>query len=121
VHAARIDLKVSGPIGRVQFLGLTNGRMMTLKTITDPVGSLSIDITDAEALTIDDEGRLALGLSAGESDGPELPQSIPDKAPSDVPQHAMPSMNQTAKVNYWRIESLALHLWAKTTEPTARD
>jgi hypothetical protein len=121
VRAARIDLKVSGPIGRVQFLGLKNRRAIDLKTVMNPVGSLSVDITDLDALTIDAEGRLALGLSAGEPDRPELSQRIADKAPSDVPHQTMPSIDQTAKVNYWRIESLALQLWAKTTEPTAKD
>jgi hypothetical protein len=120
-RAARVDLAVSGPIGRVEFLGLKNGGVISLKTIVNPVGSLSIDITDADALTIDDEGHLSLGLSAGESDRPDLPQGPPDKAPSEFPQQAMPSMNQTAKVDYWRIESLALQLRAITAEPAPKD
>ena len=114
---ASIDLKVSGPIGRVEILGLKNGNVVSLKSIMNPVGSLSIVITDSEALTIDDQGHLALGLSAGNPDSPDLPQGTPD----GVPPQASSSTDLNAKVNYWRIESLALQLSAKTTEPTAKD
>ena len=114
---ASIDLKVSGPIGRVEILGLKNGNVVSLQSIVNPVGSLSIVITDSEALTIDDQGHLALGLSAGNPDSPDLPQGTPD----GVPPQASSSTDLNAKVNYWRIESLALQLSAKTTEPTAKD
>jgi hypothetical protein len=116
VEALRVDLKVSGPIGRVQFLGLKNGSAVSLQTIVNPVGSLSIDITDADALTIDDEGRLVLGLRAGESD-----RTLPETAPPDARRQVMPSLDQTARVNHWRIESLTLQLRAKVTEPAGKD
>lgn len=102
---ARIDLKVTGPVGRIEVFGLKDGNVVGLQTISNPVGSLSIDIADAEALTIDREGRLALGLDAGDRD---RAQTAPDT-------------NQNTKANYWRIESLALQLWAKTTEPATKD
>jgi hypothetical protein len=121
VHALHMDLKVSGPIGRVQFLGLKEGSAVSLKTITNPVGSLSIEITDADALTVDDEGRLALGLIAGESDRPDLPRTVPGTAPPEAPRPVTPAVDQTARVNFWRIESLALQLRAKTTEPAEKE
>ncbi len=118
---ARIDLKVSGPIGRVEILGIKGGNVVELKTLVNPVGSVAIEITDAEALPIDDEGRLALGLSAGNADGPEPAQTRTDDAPSESTQQTTSSIDQTAKANYWRIESLALQLWAQITEPTTKD
>ena len=105
VERARIDLKVSGPIGQVEILGLKEGNVIGLQKVKNPVGSLSIDIADSDALVIDGEGRLALGLDAGDRD--RLP--------------AAPDRIQNAKANFWRIESLALQLWAQTTEPATKD
>ncbi len=111
---ARINLKVSGPIGRVDFMGLKTGEPVSLATLVNPLGSVDIEIADSAALTIDDDGRLSLGLSAGNQD---LSQNLPDGASAQRPQATV----QNAKVNYWRIESLALQLSARTTEPTAKD
>ncbi|WP_010583993.1 type 1 glutamine amidotransferase family protein [Schlesneria paludicola] len=115
---AQIDLKVTGPIGRVELMGLKEGNVVNLKSIVNPVGSLTIEITDPEALTIDSQGRLSLGLSAGHSD-----QAVPAGNSTDNPQTdgTVPNMNKNAKANYWRIESLSLQLWAETTEPNTKD
>ena len=116
---ARIVVKVTGPIGRIEFMGLKNGEVTSLQTITDPVGELSIDILDPGVLLIAEDGGLSLGISAGDPTRPELTR-IPGK-PSDkgVGQNAG-NANRDSKVNYWRIESLTMQLWATTTEPTAR-
>lgn len=118
---ARIDFKVSGPVGRIELFGLKKESVTSLKTVTDPVGSLSIEISDIEALTIDDEGRLSLGLSAGDATRPGLTQNAADQSRTDEQRRAPTQVNQSAKVNYWRIESLALQLWASTTETPRTD
>ena len=115
---ARIDLKVTGPIGQIEILGLKNGNVTSLKTIANPVGSSSIEITDADVLSIDDQGLLSLGVNAGRFDPAAGTPNGSDKTSSERP---IPSSNPNAKANYWRIESLALQLWAETTAPTAKD
>ncbi len=118
---ARIDLSVTGPVGRIEIFGLKSGQVVSLKTIMDPVGSLSIDLNDVESLTIDSEGRLALGLSAGDPDRPELTHNSVPVNLTEEQNRSATEIDQNAKVNYWRIESLALQLWAKTIEKTKQD
>ncbi len=118
-NQARIDLKVTGPIGRVEFMGLKNGKTTSLKTIIDPVGALSIDINDPEALSIDEDGGLSLGIYAGDPSRPELTHSSGNPSGNASGQTANNSSRNT-KVNYWRIESLTMQLWVTATEPTAR-
>lgn len=115
---AQIEMKVTGPIGRVEILGLKAGNVVNLKSIVNPVGSLTIEIPDADALTIDQQGRLSLGLSAGHSDQPGPAGNLTDTPQTDG---AVPAINKNAKANYWRIESLSLQLWATTIEPTTKD
>lgn len=132
---ARIHIKVSGPIGRVEILGLKKGDEVLLHSIQNPVGSVSIDLNDADALTVDDDGRLILGLSAGNgANSQPLPdlggevssQVFPSAMPTPqqgtpAPQQGTPTPQQGTKVSYWRIESLALELRAITSEPTSRE
>jgi hypothetical protein len=113
---AQIDLRVTGPIGRIEFLGIRQGNAVSLQSISDPVGAFSVDLVDSDALTIDDDGRLVLGLNAGVSEQSGQPAGA---APGNG--GSVPAMNQNVKGNYWRIESLALRLWATTTEPTVKD
>lgn len=102
---ARIDMKVTGPIGRVEILGLKGTEVVSLKEVANPVGSISIDISDVDALVVDDDGHLVLGVNAG------VPQA----------ENGASNTSKTTKANYWRIESLAIQLWARTAEPTAKE
>lgn len=101
---ARLDFQVSGPIGRIEILGLKDGSIASLSTQADPVGTATFDLTDPEALSINAEGHLSLGMKAGIA-----------KSPDDANQ------NSSSKTNYWRIESMALQLWVETTEPAEKD
>lgn len=113
---ARIEIKVSGPVGRIEILGLKNGGVAKLETVKDPVGTVLIDVNDPDALSISDSGELALGISAGDPERPELTQSSPlEKGWTSKGRQTI------SKVNYWKIESLTVQLWAKTTEPIAKD
>ena len=118
-NQARIDLTVTGPIGRVEIMGLKNGKVISLRTVMDPVGDLSIDVNDSEALSIDEDGGLSLGLYAGDPNRPELTHSAGKPAVNATGQAANDASRNT-KVNYWRIESLTMQLWVTATEPTAR-
>ena len=118
-NQARIDLKVTGPVGRIEFMGLKNGKTTSLRTIIDPVGSLSIDVNDPEVLSIDEDGGVSLGLAAGDPTRPELTHSS-GKLSANGTSQTSGNANRDSKVNYWRIESLAVQLWVTTTEPTTR-
>jgi len=128
---ARLDISVTGPVGKLELMGVRGDTVVVLKTIMDPVGSLSIDIKDPEVLSVNEEGRLSLGILAGDADRPELThvEATVDpnlKKPSASTKNGNPEkdvrkVTSDAKTNYWRIESLTLQLWAKSTEPTAKD
>ncbi len=128
ITKARLDFSVSGPVGRIEIMGLKNGVITRLQTVVDPVGSFSLELDDAEVLSLSDEGVLSLGLSAGDPSSDE--SSIGNAANSDStvkadPANATGSSNgQTktgVKANYWQFESLSLQLWAKITAPTVKD
>lgn len=113
---ARVDLKVTGPVGRIEIFGLKEGTPTSLKTVIDPIGSVAIDLNEADALVIDQEGRLSLGLSAGDASRPELTHGNSASGGAGGQPQA-----SSGKVNYWRIESLALQLWAVTTDLAKKD
>jgi hypothetical protein len=122
---ARISMKVSGPVGRLEFLGWKHNAVTSLATIIDPVGTLSVDVTDADVLTLSETGGLALGVRAGDPSRPELTGTTdrppPLNSAADGSGSRVGKGFSDVKVNYWRIESLTLQLWATTTEPTVKD
>ena len=113
---ARIDMKVTGPVGRIEIFGLKGGAATSLKTVIDPIGSVAIELNDPEALGINQDGRLSLGLSAGDASRPELTHGTSAASGGGTNPNA-----SSGKVNYWRIESLALQLWATTTDLATKD
>jgi hypothetical protein len=103
VQRGRLVIRVEGPVVRLEVAGLRSNReeIVPIKTWTDPVGTLSLDLTDGELLSLTADGGLMLRVSGGDpnrGDG-SLLTADPD-----------------AKVSYWHIESLALELHVKTTE-----
>ena len=118
VSKARIEIKSTGPIGRIEILGLNAGQVKSQKVVIDPVGSSVFEIDDPNVLNVATDGGLVLGLSAGDPSRPELTntKSAPVGATADGAAPAA-KLDPNAKVNYWQIESLTLQLWAKTTEP----
>lgn len=113
-HRARMDIQVSGPVGLLEVQGLKDGAVVTLKKIVDPVGLVSIEIDDPGVLSIHSDGTLNLGVIAGDPSRPELTRVKSQSTNSGAPAT---DFNPDAKVNYWRINSLALQLWAKADEP----
>jgi len=94
----QVSVQLSGPIGRLELLGLNDGKQQSLGTQIDPVGTVSFEITDLAALKLAENGSVRLGLNIGDQSRPELTQ--PNGGDS--------------KPNYWRIDSLSLTLWAKS-------
>ena len=97
---ARVVIQVTGPVGRLELMGLRDGAAQTIQTIIDPVGRLVLEVADSTLLQISGNGELVLGLNAGDPSRPELTHTEGDR---------------DAKINYWRIESLGLQLWARPT------
>lgn len=100
-NRGRLVVTVSGPIGRFELLGLDQGKVVSLGTQIDPVGTLSFDISDLKVLGLSSDGGLRLGMNIGDRSRPELTKASGDEA---------------GKTNYWRIESLSLTLWGRAVE-----
>lgn len=103
VQRGRLVIRVAGPVGRLEISGLrSNGQdIVPIKTWSDPVGTLSLELTESELLSVAADGGLMLRVSAGDPNRIESASSEPDL---------------DAKVSYWRIESLGLDLHIKTVE-----
>ena len=99
---AQVVVQVTGPVGRLELLAQRDGAAKSLQTVIDPVGRITFEITDPTLLAISNEGDLVLGINAGVQNQVEL---------------ALEKKDAGAKINYWRIESLGLQLWA-TPVPT---
>ncbi|WP_397568090.1 hypothetical protein [Schlesneria sp. T3-172] len=114
---ARIDFRVSGPVGRIEILGLKDGQVTSVQAVNDPVGELAIDVTDTDILKIAEDGELTLGLIAGDT---RRKEAVGDAA-GGKKSLGDNAFDPSSKVNYWRIESMTLQLWVKATEQVAKD
>jgi hypothetical protein len=103
VQRGRLVIRVAGPVVRLEVAGLRANLkdIVPIKTWNDPVGTLSWELTDSEALSLSADGGLLLRVSAGD---PKLVDQVAAASNPDV------------KLSYWRIESLALELDVKTAE-----
>lgn len=97
MQRGKVVLQVSGPIGKLELLGLQADKSVSIGTLIDPIGTVSFDVSDRSVLQPNEQGHLRLGLNIGDQSRPELTQ------PSDP----------DAKPNYWRVESLTLTLWGQ--------
>jgi hypothetical protein len=101
---ARLTIRVSGPVGRLEIAGFRDGAVSDVQTWVDPVGTLTTNIEDPHFLELSANGTLALRVSGGDPDRPELTSSSPDG---------------TGTVSYWRIESLDVELQGTIAGPAA--
>lgn len=98
---ATVEIDVSGLMGQIELLATRNGDVVRLKTVNDPVGTLTFEIDDPEVLAITDDGELLLGVSAG----------IPEEAGTTADGN-----NAGDPANYWQIDSLSVQLRATIAE-----
>ncbi|MGE0378478.1 MAG: hypothetical protein AB7Q45_23975 [Planctomycetaceae bacterium] len=122
---ARLEVKVSGLMGRIEIMGVRDGEVVSLESVQDPVGSLVFELDDPEILTVSANGELTLGVSAGVSARPVRSQTesaavASSDAAGSTPQAAA-GLVSTAPANYWRIESLSMQLWARASELPEED
>ena len=95
----RISVKVSGPVGKLEIAGIRGNAPVSARTWMDPVGTLTLDLTETEIFPVADDGGLLIRLSGGDPARPELTRSEGD---------------YSAKANYWKIESLDVELRVRT-------
>lgn len=100
---AQLEVKVSGAVGRIEIHGIQNDAAVLMQEVKNPVGTVQVDLTDVAVLGINDDGELALGITAGELDRAA--------ATDDVA-----AITAAASADRWKIESLGLNVWAKTTD-----
>ena len=100
-------------------MGLKQGKVVKLETVVDPVGTITIDVQDADVLSIGSQGELILGIAAGDPTRPKLTHTVSESTGAKNGKASGRGASNT-KVNYWKIESLTVQLWVKTTEPAER-
>lgn len=96
---ARVSVKVSGPMGQIEILGVKEGNVVSLAKVADPAGTLEFDIDDPDVLAVTEEGDLTLGISCGVTS---------EGASSSAPGGATAS--------YWRIDEMAVELRGVTSD-----
>ena len=101
-------IKVSGAIGQIEILSFQNNAVVSLQKLTNPVGTVQAEISDVSALNLNEAGDLIIGIKAGD----------PAKAASSG-EVATTKVGQT--VDYWKIESLGLNVWATTSDEVEKD
>jgi hypothetical protein len=101
---ARLVIRVSGPVGRLEIAGYRDGQVVPLQSWVDPVGTLTASIRDPGVLQLAASGQLALRVSGGDPDRRELTNSSEDGS---------------GRVSYWAIESLDVELQATVAEVPA--
>jgi hypothetical protein len=97
---AQVDVKVSGAVGRLEIRGIQNDADVSLQEVRKPVGTVRVDLTDASALNINDEGELALGIVVGDP-------------PRAAPASDAAIFDAKATSDSWKIESLGLNVWCQ--------
>ncbi|MEZ6049959.1 MAG: hypothetical protein R3C02_01000 [Planctomycetaceae bacterium] len=111
----QIEIMVSGLMGQIEVMGLKDGSIVSVEKVTDPVGKLVFEIVDPGVLTVSDSGELTIGLSAGVQ-----PEAAANAASSNSASGTTGTQNSKSPANYWRVQSMALQLWAVTTESAER-
>lgn len=101
VQRGRLTLQVTGPVVRLEIAGQrrNSSEVVPIKTWTDPVGTLTLELTDADLSPISEAGGLLLRVAGGD---PKLADS------------SQASTSEDERLSAWRIETLALELQVKT-------
>jgi hypothetical protein len=94
----RIAVRVTGPVGKLELAVLRDGNVIPLKTWTDPVGTVTLELHESDLPFPEADGGIVLRVTGGDPDRPELTNADPEG---------------TGSVSYWQIESLTLDLQAQ--------
>ena len=89
-NKARLQIKLSGPIGRLEVLGIRENAPVNIESVVDPASTVIVNISDSDLLTVTSEGDLSLGISGG------------DPARAQVANHQAPSAGRiTGESSLW--------------------
>ncbi len=121
--SGRLVVRVTGPMRQFDVAGGNPTQTVPLKSWIDPVGTLTLDITDPAVLTPDREGALLLQIAGGDPRPPDL-TSQDDQHGGDNKDGGANRDGRNNKdlsktsaagiLSRWRIESLTLDLNVKT-------
>lgn len=95
--SGQMTVRVTGPVGKLELAMLRDGKEAPLKTWIDPVGTVTLKLSESDLPVLDADGGFVLRVSGGDPDRPEL--TNPD--------------SNGAGLSYWQIESLTLDLEAR--------
>ena len=105
VKSATVTFKVLGPLGRLELSTVVAGqRHQSLKVWGTPVGTMTHEITDPQALQLDARGRLLLRVDVG-----QLRTGSEHAEPAPSP--TKPGAGDPA--SYWQFEDVSLQLRAE--------
>jgi hypothetical protein len=94
IQSAQLEIRVTGPMGKIELAIARDGEVVPLQTWIDPVGTLTYELDGSELPGPESADDLLLRLSIGDPDRPELTEPDPE----------------TGKLSYWRIESLNMEV-----------
>ena len=107
IKSATMTFKVLGPIGRLEISTVENLRRKSLKVWDAPVGTLTYQITDPQALKLDSRGRLLLRIDAGQRPSNDFAGPVDPKN--------KPRLGAADPLSYWQFEDVSLQLTAEVT------
>lgn len=102
IKSATMTFKVLGPIGRLEISTVENLHRKSLKVWDAPVGTLTCQIADPQALKLDARGRLLLRIDAGQRTANDL------AGPLDT--GIKPRIGAADPLSYWQFEEVSLQL-----------
>lgn len=98
LNTVEVRIGVTGPVGQLELMKWDGQQLVSLRSWENPVGTLSATFDEDSGLSVSEDGKLLLFLTAG--------QGSYD-----------PTASQEGPRSYWRIESFDLSLEATTIEP----
>jgi hypothetical protein len=98
LNKVEIRIGVAGPVGQLELWTWDGRERVSLRRWENPVGTLSATFDEDSGLSVSDDGKLLLFLSAGQG---AFDQTVSEENPR----------------SHWNIESLDLSLEATTLEP----
>lgn len=99
VRSATITFKVQGPLNRLELSRVNGDASKSVHVWTNPVGTLTHELTDPAALELDTRGRLLLRVDVG-------------NRPGTGPAQPLKVGSGSAPADYWKFETVTLRLVA---------
>lgn len=131
-----VTFKVKGAMGRLEISGFKDGKVHSIKTWDDPVGTLTHTIDDGTLLPLDRNGRFLIRIDAGlantqamTNQTPAATEQIPaleatTPPPSDASDSSAipaPVLSTSNLTNFWQFEEISARITvvAPLSEPAS--